>query len=355
VSYRIAAIIGIGVLASCSQPDLDRESAAIYHPAALERVARLSPVTPLFDTQRVLASNGYVYALGSGARFLHVFEQATGREIASFGRSSLAAVGAPDFMPSPVWLDADPSDGSVWIYDAKRRNLVRLTLAVGDAAATISRADSIHLESPVFVWTPAWAGDRHIVATGLFPNGRIGAFDSTGKLQTVYGSVPVDGDSATPHVAQQAFRGRIATNSARTLFAVARRHADAIEVWDHREKLRDIVGPIGFAPRYHVAKRGQGFDVNFRADTRYGYVDVAASGDRIFGLFSGREMGKAGTRASLGRMVNVFDWNGNLKMSLQLDCDAVGIAVSDDGRTLYAACTEAKRPDWIAAYSLDAE
>jgi hypothetical protein len=353
VTYRIALWVGLSVLGGCSAPDLDRQAVASYRPVKLHLTSRLSAAMPMFDTQTLVTSNGYLYVLSSGARFLHVFEQRSGKEIAAFGKSTLAAVDSQDFMPSPVWLDPDPVNGSaVWVYDAKRKDLASLELTRTAQSASLHLARSVHLQSRPFLWTPVWTSDQHIVATGLFTDGRVAVFDSTGQLDSVYGAVPVDGDSTNPHITQQAFRGRIAANDARTMFAIARRHADAIEIWDRRGKVRDIVGPLGFTPRYHVGKRGQGFDINFRGDTRYGYVSVATSGDRIYGLFSGRDQQDAGGRAALGRLVNVFDWSGQRRRSFELNCDAVAIAVGDDGRTLYAACDGRKNHDWIAAYSL---
>jgi hypothetical protein len=72
-------------------------------------------------------------------------------------------------------------------------------------------------------------------------------------------------------------------------------------------------------------------------DLRFGYVDVATTGSRIYGLFSGRRRGDFPRgQAVYARQIHVFDWAGELEAVLDLDSDVIAIAADERDRVLYA-------------------
>ena len=75
----------------------------------------------------------------------------------------------------------------------------------------------------------------------------------------------------------------------------------------------------------------------FKTDqqTLFGYIDLTATRDEIFGLFSGRTRAGFPGRASYANQLHTFDWMGNQKAVFNLDQDLLMIAVSPDGRTVY--------------------
>ncbi len=70
-------------------------------------------------------------------------------------------------------------------------------------------------------------------------------------------------------------------------------------------------------------------------DLRFGYVDVATTESRVYGLFSGRLRGEYPKAATYAREVHVFDWTGRLETVIHLDSDAIAIAVDERDDTLY--------------------
>ena len=85
-------------------------------------------------------------------------------------------------------------------------------------------------------------------------------------------------------------------------------------------------------------------------DLRLGYVDVAASRDRIYALFSGRTRAGHPDEAIYGRDVHVFDWDGKLHSVIHLDADAMAIAL-DEGQDLLLAVRHLPTPA-VLAYEL---
>ncbi len=72
------------------------------------------------------------------------------------------------------------------------------------------------------------------------------------------------------------------------------------------------------------------------ADTRFGYVDVDATEETIFALYSGRTLEDFRSSASLGEFVHLFRWNGTFQAAYQLDTPVLTVAVEPAGRHLYA-------------------
>lgn len=72
-------------------------------------------------------------------------------------------------------------------------------------------------------------------------------------------------------------------------------------------------------------------------DLRVGYVGLASTDRHIYALFAGLTRAEAGRNSFFGREVHVFDWTGELVERLTLDEIAFAMAVSPDGRELFAA------------------
>jgi hypothetical protein len=86
---------------------------------------------------------------------------------------------------------------------------------------------------------------------------------------------------------------------------------------------------------------------------RFGFIDIVATNDRIFALFSGRTRNEAPGRASYGQFVHVYDWEGRLSAVYRLGSEALSIAVSTDGRRLFAVQHDPLPA--VVAYALPAE
>ena len=71
------------------------------------------------------------------------------------------------------------------------------------------------------------------------------------------------------------------------------------------------------------------------ATLRFGYIDVAVTSSRIYGLYSGRTRNGNGGNASFGWQVHVFDWSGKLIDVIDVEQDLIAIAVNADDSTLY--------------------
>ena len=76
-------------------------------------------------------------------------------------------------------------------------------------------------------------------------------------------------------------------------------------------------------------------DVAYYRDNRLGFADVAVSQERVYALYSGRTINDFGNDASLGDILLVFDWEGNLLRSYRLDASVANIAYDPEENALY--------------------
>ena len=72
-------------------------------------------------------------------------------------------------------------------------------------------------------------------------------------------------------------------------------------------------------------------------------ISLSATPDRILALFSGRTRGQSPGRANYGKIVHIFDWNGQYLEAMALDRDVLMIAAPDtSGR--FCALVESPEP-----------
>jgi TolB-like 6-blade propeller-like len=172
----------------------------------------------------------------------------------------------------------------------------------------------------------------------MLNGGRLAVFSSSGEFTGTVGDTPPAAPGVPAQVAGHAYQSTARLSPDRTRLALVTRHADRLEIYRADGTLAArATGPRGFEPVYSVARNPRGEPIfGSGRDLRFGYVDVAATEERIYALYSGRTRGQAPGRANFGRWVHVYDWSGRLHEVLGLDSDVLGIAVSADGGTLYA-------------------
>ena len=278
-------------------------------------------------SQVAVVGDRIVLVDGFAERPIHVLDAAGGTYVASFGRSG---EGPGEFeWPRAVEPVGSGSDG-FWVFDAA---LSRLTLVEPDlwASQPSSERVTLSVRGPAQVTNVIRIGENRLVAAGFFSDGRLGHFDGTGDYTGASGPLPVSATEAPPGVLQHAYRGVLKSDPARTRLVLANRHAGFLEVYGaDGESLRRIDGPFEFEPSFTVRMGERGPGLATGDDLRFGYVDVATTKNLIYALFSGRTRAGHPEDAVYGQAVHVFDWGGELVSVLQLDADAMAIAVDEE-------------------------
>jgi len=262
---------------------------------------------------------------------LHVIRRSDGRHLKSWGREG----GGPGEFRN-LWSIQPDGRGRAWLYDPGQTRLTLLDLPtlLADRGDPVRR--SVNLRADLMPMTAVWVSDTLLMSSGMFARGRLALFDAAGRLKATAGPLPPAREGVPPAVAQHAYSGTLVRHPSRPLVAIGTRHADRVEIYhaDGRP-VRVARGPRGFEPVYEVQVRGGVPVMASGGEMRFGYVDLAAAGEHLYGLYSGHSREERPGRASFGGEVHVFDWNGVLVHVLPLDHLALALAVSDDERTLY--------------------
>jgi hypothetical protein len=263
---------------------------------------------------------------------LHVIRRADGRYLKSWGREG----GGPGEFRN-LWGIQPADGGSAWLFDPTQTRLTLLDVPALLAGSGNPVRRSLNLRAELAPMTAVWISDTLLVSSGMFTHGRFATFDTAGRLKATAGPLPQAGDGVPPAVAQHAYSGTLVRHPSRPLVAIGTRHADRVEIYGADGRLVQVGrGPRNFEPAFEVQVRGGAPIMASGDDMRFGYVDLAAAGEHLYGLYSGRSRAERPGQAFYGGEVHVFDWSGRLLRILPLDHLALALAVSPDERTLYS-------------------
>jgi hypothetical protein len=270
---------------------------------------------------------------------IHVLRE-DGTLVRSFGRQG----DGPGEYRQLTSISRDPrSANAFWAYDMAPARLTYIDLEDEESLERPWEARLFQLHSNARVTGIEWTADGKLIASGFFPDGRLGLFASDGEMLGSLGPLPDNPDGVPGTVLQHAYMGTLKQHPNGSRLAIGLRHASTIEIRDSGGNLIATTErpQDDFAPKFETQETDRGPKMKSGADLRFGYIDIAVTGDRIYGLFSGRTReGYPGT-ANFGNFVHVFDWNGKLLRVLEFeDQDLIAIAIDDIRGTLYGVIHE---------------
>ncbi len=260
------------------------------------------------------------------AQAVHILDSGSGALLESFGSRG----DGPGEFQGPRSLDVLPGGDAFWVHDL---NSQRSTLfsTQPPASTDLRRRETRTLtyEQGIGVFEPIHLGDREILATGMFDK-RLGHLDLQGRLIRAAGALPPAPDGMAPQQIQFLHQGALQGTPARDRFAFASRMFTRVELFDRHGVSQGFVEPpVELNPE---VSRKTGF---VTSDSPSGYIDLAVTDEAIYALFSGRDPHVWREDAAYADQVHVFRWSGDFVGALDLDHDAIAIAVSPDGRDLY--------------------
>ncbi|HEU4453757.1 MAG TPA: BF3164 family lipoprotein [Longimicrobium sp.] len=310
-------------------------------PVALEGTV-VSDGDFLGEPRRLLAVGDRLLVADDMAPYLHVLDAQSGKLLASTGKEG----GGPgEFGMVRELLEAPARDGSFWVYDSGNLRLSRMAFDRERAEPRI--IETVRLEAPALTlyMQPVLLDDSTLVASGIFPEGRLVRTRLTGRPVGTIGATPAApaGRDVPITVLQHAWEGPLERSPDGSRLALATRNGDLIEIFRADGTLfRTLRGGSGFDPAYEVRRSPAGVSMMTGDDLRFGYGDLASTDEHLFALFSGETRGSAPGMAQFGKLVHVFRWDGERVASLQLPERARAITVTPDGADLFAIHVDPK-------------
>lgn len=270
---------------------------------------------------------------GSGDTTFFVHDIATGRVLSVFGREGSGPgefrnVGSLSLRREPGF-----SRSTIWAFDRALGRMTEIDLRVPRAP----RLGQIVSGELAGQYSTFWLSPTSIVGVGAFTDKRLTLYDSTGKRVRSLGSLPLLDEGVPATVAHQALQPSTAVSATGHRLAVGARYSGQVDMYSMPEgMLSSARAPVPFRPRIDVGSNGAMLVFRTDRDTRFGYISMTSSADRVFALFSGRSRAQFPGRANYARELHVFDWNGRLIEVMRLDRDVFAIASNQEGNILYA-------------------
>ncbi len=266
---------------------------------------------------------------------IHVLRRASGELVRSLGREG---DGPGEYRALRSITPIPGSSTEFWAYDMANARLTHIDLADEQTLARPWEAQLLKLETPARVTGIEWAADNSVIAAGFFDAGRLGLFASDGTMLGAVGDLPTHTEQETPAIVlQHAYMGTLKAHPDRSRLAMGLRHASWIEIRDANGVLlaRTELPSERFGPEFEVADTEKGPMMRSDETLRFGYIDIAVTSGRIYGLYSGRTRAGNRGRANFGQQIHVFDWSGELIEVTDVERDLIAIAVDADDSLLY--------------------
>lgn len=286
---------------------------------------------------RVAVIGDRLVVLDRSAPHVHVFGLPGGAHLGSFGQKG---EGPGEYL-STRDVQRDHTDPrAFWIYDLPLLRMTRLAFGE-EPLPRMTGIQNLHAGGGIYL-QPTWLTDSTLVVPGVYPKhpgGRLILTSQDGAYLRTLGETPRHpGAASIPStVLQHAYEGPVTVRPDRSRFALATRQADRLEIYESDGTLAaSVVGSTGFLPEFETRTRAEGVSMATGDDLRAGYVDLASTGEFIFGLFSGRTRREAGASTFFGDEVHVFNWDGQMVRKFKLDGFAFTMAVDETLRSLYA-------------------
>lgn len=326
------AALTIGMVADRELP------AKAVEPAVEARLepSRVLPATVLHESD-ALAAPTDVEVMGSSLviaddfadRSLRLLRRSDGAIERSFGGKGQG----PREFESAWSIDVVDQGGEFMVLDLMLQRVTWVDVREDFRGDAWVADRSVRLKAETMLMETSWT-PRGMLGLGVLEEGRLAHLDREGAVLRTSGPTPMDGMNVPPEVRQQAYQSKLKPNPARTRWVVATRFADRLEIYDAAGALvAEGARPYRFEPVYEAKRSTRTVSMTSGEDTRFGYLDVATTEDRIYALFSGRTRGEG--RANYGNAVHVFDWTGRLVDVLKLGSHVIALAVDPAGESLY--------------------
>jgi hypothetical protein len=179
--------------------------------------------------------------------------------------------------------------------------------------------------------------DSTVVAVPFFGNHRAVLLHVDGTVRDSIGRYTLVDDGAPTSVVHELLYPAMAFRPSGGAVAIGTRYAGRIDILRSGSRQLDSVAvPLPFPPIVDQTYNGAIWVHRITGRTTFGYLSVAATDSRIYGLFSGRSMSSCHQCAWYGDQVHVFSWSGALLDVFDIDADASAIAAGHTDDILYA-------------------
>lgn len=279
---------------------------------------------------------------------VHVLDLQGLRRLGAFGRRG---DGPGEFKdPEQIVTGASDTPDVVWILDGVHQRLTRLSLS--DIERGIVKNVETHKMDGPNAGSLVRAPDGRWFAGGWITGGRVARYGADLQYDRTILGFPVVAGDAPGTTLLQAYESWVVADPAGGRLAAATRLGGLLEIVDYNgAPMAHPAVPEPFQPVWRQGRSRSGRAVMSidPEETRYGFVDLAATGRYLYAVFSGQRVEQDGP-VWLSREVQVYKWDGEYVKTLHLDRGVEAIAVDDSDTWLYASGFEPS--PWVGRFRL---
>lgn len=187
--------------------------------------------------------------------------------------------------------------------------------------------------------TPVLLKNNHFIATGPFEEGRYRVTDKSLKKHQFKYDYPKDTDKhrVSRPTKSMVYQGNFILQPNGKHFAFATGSCGIIEIFQSKDKtIQKIKNHHFYNPVYTVeSEKDMRAPLNAKKN-RNGFVDLSATKEYLYALFSGRTFYEYREKYAYGKNLLVFDWKGKPIKQYKLNKAVRCISVADNNKTMYA-------------------
>jgi hypothetical protein len=183
-------------------------------------------------------------------------------------------------------------------------------------------------------------GNNQYIGIGPYENEMFVLFDSIGNRVNSFYEYPYR-DSEEKKISNRgrsmAYQGKMVSNLDQTKFVYATSFADIIHFYEIK---KDVILPIkkieNRYPEYIIEEKDGGVGAAITSNSKHGYVCGYATNEYVYLLYSGRSFTEYKNNIDEAEFLMIYDWNGVLQKTVQLDIPCKYFCVDNENQKLWA-------------------
>lgn len=177
------------------------------------------------------------------------------------------------------------------------------------------------------------------VASGIYPKGRFCLLTDSGTTEQYWGIYPFRDDmekSFSNIVKTQAYMGQLSSSPTKDKFVFCAYAAKIFSFYKYINGNIQLIKEIQNSLPDYVYGENMGMYMGTSKNTPITYLDVCATNQFVYLLYSGKTVGGDGLNAFESNVVQVYDWRGEWVKTLCLSVNIKELTVSEDDKMMYA-------------------
>ena len=222
-------------------------------------------------------------------------------------------------------------DNMVTFWDINRRRYSAVQIAHGDTVVKFNHLFEVRDSLFHFEMLPVL--DGQFVAAGIYEDYRLVLLDKNGNFRKGFGECPFRDDEerqVSGMIRSEIYQGKLAVNRSGAKLVHALLRADVLSFYEvSNGDLQLKSERINAYPNYQYNS------VAMPLSSPVYYLDVCATNQYVYALYSGRNYEDSKDKAFMGKVIKVYDWNGNIVKKLNLDIEIKVMCISQDDKKIY--------------------